>query len=678
MKSFRFKFVAGFASILLIAVAFAIPSNSSRAQGESEAPPADKTLSPYFFVQGDPSVDRLPLKDTRVEISVSGVIADVKVVQTYRNEGSRPINATYVFPASTRAAVYGMRMKIGDQVIVAKIKEREKAKEEFETAKKEGKSASLLEQDRPNVFSMNLANMMPQEQVEIELRYTELLVPTDGVYEVVYPTVVGPRYSSQKESTASANDKFVKSPYLHEGTKPTSELHISAKISAGVPIQELACTSHQISPQWQSASVAHLTMDDSDPFQGNRDFVMRYRLTGNQIAAGLLLFQGQDENFFLYMAQPPQRIANEEIPPREYIFVVDVSGSMEGFPLNTSKQLLRDLIGKLRPTDLFNIVLFAGDSSILSPESLEANQENVASAIRLLEQQRGSGGTELLPAIEQAMAIPREKDFSRSIVLVTDGYISGEEGVFNYIRENLTESNVFAFGIGSSVNRYLIEGVAKAGMGEPFVVTDPSQAAATAEKFRKYIQTPLLTDIQIETKGFQTYDVQPAHQPDLLAQRPVILFGKWRGPVTGTIELRGRTGRGDYLTTLDVSGVQPNDDNRALRYLWARSRIADLSDYGFGTPSEDRIKEITSLGLKYNLLTKYTSFIAVREKVTNPGGSVDNVEQALPLPVGVSDLAVGSEPELMWLLVVALLISAVMFVRWRFGMRLALNGRWFK
>src|SRR6185503_18191964 len=140
----------------------------------------DKTLAPYFFVQGDPSVDHLPLKDTRVEISVSGVISDVKVVQTYRNEGLRPINASYVFPASTRAAVYAMRMRIGDQVIVARIKEREAAKQEFDKAKEEGKSASLLEQDRPNVFSMSLANVMPQDQIEIELRYTELLVPTDG------------------------------------------------------------------------------------------------------------------------------------------------------------------------------------------------------------------------------------------------------------------------------------------------------------------------------------------------------------------------------------------------------------------------------------------------------------------------------------------------------------------
>jgi Ca-activated chloride channel family protein len=176
----------------LIAVAVVFTSGYAQQQEDK----ADKTLAPYFVVKGDPSVDQLPLKDTHVDISVSGVIADVKVRQIYRNEGSRPINASYVFPASTRAAVYSMRMQIGNEIIVAKIKEREQAKQEFEQAKEEGKSASLLEQQRPNVFSMSLANIMPQEQVEIELRYTELLVPADNVYEVVFPTVVGPRYAS--------------------------------------------------------------------------------------------------------------------------------------------------------------------------------------------------------------------------------------------------------------------------------------------------------------------------------------------------------------------------------------------------------------------------------------------------------------------------------------------------
>ncbi len=632
----------------------------------------DKTLAPYFFVQGDSNVDHLPLKDTRVEIAVSGVIADVKVVQTYRNEGSRPINASYVFPASTRAAVYAMRMRIGDQVVVAKIKERETAKQEFDKAKQEGKSASLLEQDRPNVFSMSLANIMPQDQVEIELRYTELLVPTDGIYEVVFPTVVGPRYSSQKESATVKEDRWVKSPYLPMGQKPASTLHISARVAAGMPIQDLSCPSHKIIPLWQGASLADVTLDEADAFQGNRDFVLQYRLAGNQIASGLLLFQGQDENFFLYMAQPPQRVAMEDIPPREYIFVVDISGSMTGFPLNTSKQLLRDLIGQLRPNDMFNVVLFAGDASVLAPKSLPANQENIAGATRLIDEQRGGGGTELLAALQQAMAIPRDTNISRSIVLVTDGYISAEDGVFDYIRNNLDRCNVFSFGIGSSVNRYLIEGIARAGMGEPFVVTKEDEAAGIAAKFREYIQTPVLTDIKIRSVGFDTYDVHPAHFPDLLAQRPVILFGKWRGPVTGTFELTGKTGRGDYVTHLDVASSQPDESNRALRYLWARSRIAELSDYGAGSIGADDVKEITALGLKYSLLTKYTSFIAVLEQVRNPLGSAQDVKQPSPLPLGVSDLAVGgdtengTEPELVWLISAMLLMGLIMIWRQRF------------
>ena len=642
----------------LLAVAASFTSIRAQETGEQ----ADKTLAPYFLVQGDPGVDQLPLKDTRVDISVSGVIADVKVRQIYRNEGVRPINASYVFPASTRAAVYAMRMQLGNEIIVAKIKEREQAKKEFEQAKEEGKSASLLEQQRPNVFSMSLANIMPQEQVEIELRYTELLIPTDNVYEFVFPTVVGPRYASPGTNSKTAG--FVETPYLRQGQKPTSELHISTRIAAGLPIYDVSCPSHKVFPQWQSNGVAQLQLDDSDPFQGNRDFVVRYRLAGDQIASGLLLFQGADENFFLYMAQPPQRVANEAIPPREYIFVVDVSGSMEGFPLNTSKRLLRDLIGKLRPTDLFNVVLFAGDSTLLSPQSLQANQQNIDSAIHLIEQQRGSGGTELLAAMEQAMSLPRQEGISRSLLLVTDGFVAGEQGVFDHIRNNLNRCNVFSFGIGTSVNRYLIEGVAKAGMAEPFIVTDEGEAEGVANKFREYVQSPVLTDIQVRANGFEIYDVNPTQFPDLLAQRPIILFGKWRGPATGSIELTGKNGQGIYTSRVEVANSQPDEANSALRYLWARSRIAELSDYGAYQVEDENAKAITALGLQYNLLTRYTSFIAVREVVTNPTGSAQDVNQALPLPLRVSNMAVGggtevgSEPELIFLIAAALMTAA--------------------
>lgn len=626
----------------------------------SAQPAHDKTLSPYFHIEGDPKVDSLPLKDTKVEVAISGVIVDVRVLQTYRNEGSRPIAATYVFPASTRAAVYGMRMRIRDEIITAKIKEREIAKQEFEAAKKEGKSASLLEQDRPNVFTMKLANIMPQDQIEIELRYTELLVPTDGQYEFVYPTVVGPRYASEQ---GGEEGQTVRTSHLREGEQATSSLHISARVSAGMPIREISCPSHKIAPEWRSPGVADFSLDDPTPFQGNRDFILRYRLSGDQISSGLLLFQGEDENFFLYMAQPPERIKTEEIPPREYIFVVDVSGSMEGFPLNTAKQLLQELVANLGPRDYFNVVLFSGDSTVLSEQPLQANPENVARAIDLMDQQRGSGGTELLEAMKRAIDMPRAGDISRSIVLITDGYISAEKGVFDYLRANLGQANIFSFGIGSSVNRYLIEGVAKAGMGEPFVVTNEDEAAAIAARFRDYIQNPVLTQVQVMAEGFETYDVQPARLPDLFAKRPIIVFGKWRGPAAGTFQLTGKNGNGDYSSVLDVQSALPDEGNRALRYLWARSRIAELSDYGSGDIGEESVKEITSLGLKYNLLTQYTSFIAVREKIVNPNGDSRDVNQPLPLPLGVSDMAIGSEPGLIWMLMFAGLLGMVLVVR---------------
>lgn len=622
----------------------------------------DRSLSPYFVVKGDPNVDRLPLKDTSVEMNVAGVIADVRVVQTYANEGKNPINATYVFPASTRAAVYGMRMRIGDEVIVARIQEREAAKEEFETAKKEGKSASLLEQSRPNVFTMNLANLMPNETVEIELRYTELIIPTDGIYEVVYPTVVGPRYASAR--TGGDADKFVETPYLKAGEAPTNSFHLSARVSSGVPIYDLGSRSHTIAPEWICQTDAILTLSDEDHFQGNRDFVLNYRLAGDQIASGLMLYQGIDENFFLYIAQPPKRVAPEDIPPREYVFVVDVSGSMEGFPLNVSKKLLTDLIGNLHPTDYFNVVLFSGDSTALSEVPLAANQENVARAIQLMEQQRGSGGTELLGAMQQAMGLKHADGVSRSVVLITDGYISAEEGVFNYIRKNLGDTNVFAFGIGQGVNRYLIEGVAAAGLGEPFIAKSEAKASEVAEKFREYIQSPALTDISFRTDGFEIYDVHPGGFPDLLAQRPIVVFGKWRGSPTGSIELTGLSGRGKFSSVLNVADYQSRETNAALRYLWARTRIAELSDNRFAPENQSSIAEVTALGLKYNLLTRYTSFIAVREKVVNPNSPANDVNQPLPLPVGVDDMAIGSEPEMFWLIgIAAILMAAVLMLR---------------
>lgn len=602
----------------------------------------DKTLSPYFFVKSDdPAIDQLPLKSTSALVNISGVIADVTVTQVYRNEGKKTLEAIYVFPASTRAAVYGMKMIIGKRVIEAKVKKRDEARKDYEDAKKAGKSASLLEQHRPNVFQMNVANIMPGDEIRVELKYTELLVPTDRVYEFVYPTVAGPRYSNKPAAGALPSDKWVQNPYLRSGEKPPFTFDITVNLAAGMPIKDLASSSHKVNTNFSDLKNARVTLDASEKSGGNRDYVLRYRLAGEKVASGLLLYRGEKENFFLYMVQPPKAVKPAQIPGREYIFVVDVSGSMWGFPLDISKKLLRDLIGNLRPKDAFNVLLFSGGSRLMAEKSVPATKENIDKAIEVIEKQQGGGGTELLPALNRALKLPKLENYSRSIVVVTDGYVMVEEEVFDLIRSNLGDANMFAFGIGTSVNRHIIEGMARVGMGEPFVITKPADAPAQAASFRRMIESPVLTKVKVNFKGFAAYDVEPPALPDVLSDRPVIVFGKWKGQPAGTITVTGISGSGRFSESIDVSAVKPSKENLALRYLWARHRITLLSDYNKLRSNDRRIKEVTDLGLTYNLLTAYTSFVAVDSEVRKTGDST-TVNQPLPMPQGVSDYAIGS------------------------------------
>ncbi|MEE9523769.1 MAG: TonB family protein [Thermodesulfovibrionales bacterium] len=628
-------------ALILSTLVFVLLSAAHALAGQPESD--DRTLSPYFFVKSeDSAVDRLPLKSTYAAVNIAGVIADVRVTQVYKNEGKTPLEAIYVFPGSTRAAVYAMKMTIGERVINAKINTKEQARKDYENAKNQGKSASLLEQHRPNVFQMNVANIMPGDEIKVELSYTELLVPTDKIYEFIYPTVVGPRYSNQQAATAPASESWVENPYLRQGQSPTHSFDITINVSAGMPIQDITCSSHKVDIEYDGATKADVRLVAADKKRGNKDFILKYRLAGKRIGSGLLLYEGDDENFFLMMLQPPKRVKVSQIPPREYIFIMDVSGSMHGFPLDISKKLLKDLIGNLRPTDTFNVLLFAGRSTIMSKMSLPATPQNIKKAIYTIDSQQGGGGTELLSALKRALALPGIEDISRSVVIVTDGYVHVEKEAFDLIRNNLGEANMFAFGIGSSVNRHIIEGMAHVGMGEPFVITKPEDAAATADKFRKLIQTPVLTSIEIDYDTFDVYDVEPLSIPDVLAERPVIVFGKWRGKPRGTIVLSGLTGNGTYATSIEVDEIKPSDDNTALRYLWARHRIAILDDYNRLSPEDERIKEVTNLGLKYNLLTQYTSFVAIDDRIRNVDGKIETVKQPLPLPEGVSNYAVGS------------------------------------
>lgn len=672
--------------------AHAAGEGRSSQEAEEEETEEKELLAPYFIIQNeDASLDAFPLKSTEVITNINGIIAETYVIQTYANEGNIPINARYVFPTSPSVTVHGMTMQIGDHIVTAKIKEKEEAKAEYEEAKSEGKSASLLEQRRPNVFTMDVANIMPGDTARIELHYTELITPEEGIYSFVFPTVVGPRYAPEEpepveeedlptqsyslknvrptpEPLESAKEEWVASPYLMAGEVPPGEYSITVNLSTGVPIGEVTCKSHEINVERDGDSQAKITLANPEDFAGNRDFILKYRLTGEEIQSGLVLTDSGEEKFFMLTVQPPMRFTPEEIPPREYIFVLDVSGSMYGYPLETAKDLIRNLVTGLRETDSFNVVLFSDDTTTLSAESLAATSQNVYRAMDLINKTEGGGGTSMMPALQEAMAIPMEENTARSVVIITDGYISNEQDIFDLINENMNTTSFFSFGIGSSVNDYLIKGIAQSGMGESFVVTDSEDAESSADRFRTYIESPLLTGVTIDYEGFDVYDTATATPSILYAQKPIVLFGKWRGEPKGTITISGKSGNQDYRQEISVEETAVNEENEAIRYLWARTKLDQLAGFG-STRNDESVKdEITQLGLDYSMTTPYTSFVAVIDVVRNSEGRSKSINQASPLPLGVSNLAVGggyraySEPGELLLLTAAAAVLALWYL----------------
>lgn len=697
MRKTRKSLILLLAALLLLAA----PCTAFAKEGDEKEEEEEKLLAPYFVIQSDGadvSTDYFPLKSTEVTTNINGVIAETYVVQTYANEGDKPINARYVFPTSSTVSVHGMKMEIGNHVVTAKIKEKEEAKEEYEEAKSEGKSASLLEQKRPNVFTMDVANIMPGDTARIELHYTELISSTEGVYSFVFPTVVGPRYIAPQEDSSGADagqeneaadssdrqggdadnqepaesgDTWAVSPYLPEGVTPDSEYHITVNLSAGVPIADVTCKSHEIQVDQNTDSQAKITLANPEDYAGNRDFILNYRLTGQSVESGLVLTSTDSENYFFLTVQPPERFEPEDIPPREYIFVLDVSGSMYGYPLDTAKDLIRNLVTGLRDTDCFNLVLFSDNTYLLSAGSLTANAKNVQKAIDLIDEQEGGGGTSMLPALQTALSVHAEEGVARSIVIITDGYISNENEIYDLINQNMDKASFFSFGIGCSVNDYLIKGIAQCGMGESFLVTDSEDAAESAERFASYIEAPLMTGITVDYDGFDVYDVATSTPSILYAKKPLILFGKWRGDPTGTITVSGKTSGKDYVQKIDLADATVDTDNESIRYLWARTKLDQLAGYG-SVRNDDSVKEeITQLGLDYNMTTPYTSFVAVVEEIRNPEGESEDVNQANPLPLQVSNLAVGggytaySEPGGILLGVILTLVSLYGILRQR-------------
>ncbi|MEG4086574.1 VIT domain-containing protein [Microcoleus sp. POL10_C6] len=605
-----------------------------------------------------------PLKQTEVKAKIAGNISRVEVVQKFENPFPESIEAVYIFPLPDEAAVDDMEIKIGSRIIKADIKRREEALEIYEQARKQGRTAGLLEQERDNIFTQSLANIKPGEKIEVTIRYTESLKFAGGDYEFVFPMVVGPRYISG--NTISPNPPLARGgyssdadrinpPVLPPGTRSGHNIAVSVEIDAGVAIGDVRSTSHQITTD-RSGNIVQVQLANSDTIP-NKDLILRYRVAGENTRATILTQSDKRGGHFATYLIPALNYKNNEIVPKDVVFLMDSSGSQQGEPLAKSKELMRRFIQGLNPNDTFTIIDFANTAKALSTTPLANTPENRQKAINYIEKLQANGGSELFDGIQAVMNFPAAATGRlRSIVLITDGYIGNENEVLALVQQSLKPGNrLYSFGVGGSVNRFLLNRLAEVGRGTSQVIRQDEPSAEAAEKFFREINSPVLTNIQISWEGMgEKPQIYPIAPPDLFASGPLVLFGKKIDRASGQLRIRGTLAGGKtYEQVLPVNFAQSvggrqrestsvaatatDFGNPAVAQLWGRSRIKDLMNQMFGGETQSLVEAVTNTALTYRLLSEYTAFVAVSEEVrVEPDGSRRRVQVPVELPQGVS------------------------------------------
>ncbi|MEO8072857.1 MAG: TonB family protein, partial [Acidobacteriota bacterium] len=604
-------------TFILLSATFVFAQNAPVTQGTLNA-----------FGKKGVELGACPLKHTDVKAEISGFVSRVKVVQEFENNFAEPIEAVYVFPLSQNSAVDRMTMKIGTRTINGKIMKREEARKIYETAKTEGKTASLLDQERPNIFTQSVANILPNEKIIIEISYVETLKYEDGAYQFVFPMVVGPRYIPNSVSDANKI-----SPPIAE-TRAGHDISIEVNLDAGVPIEEIRSKSHDIQTINLSPNSAKVTLRDENTIP-NKDFILNYDVSGKRIEDAVLTHRDERGGFFTLILQPPDNFAVEDVTPKEIVFVLDTSGSMSGFPIEKAKEAMKMSLEGLYPNDTFNLITFAGDTAILFDKPVYATRANLDKAQEFLASRNGGGGTEMMKAIKAALEPSDAQNHLRIVCFMTDGYVGNENEIIAEVQKH-QNARVFSFGIGSSVNRFLLDKIAEEGRGEAEYVALEDEGSKAAKKFYERVRTPLLTDISIDWNNLPVADVYPNKISDLFSAKPVILHGRYTKAASGMIRLKGKVNGQELVREIPVDLPEAESANDSLATLWARTRIDDLTKKDYQNDKPEVQQTITNLGLEYNLLTQFTSFVAVEEKIVNYQGKPKKIEVLAELPHGVS------------------------------------------
>lgn len=577
-----------------------------------------------------------PLEHTDVHATVSGFVARVVVTQTFRSTFAEPVEAVYTFPLSERGAVDAMTMRTGERTIEGQIRRREDARREYEQAKASGKTASLLDEERPNVFTQRVANLMPGATVEIRIAYVEPLDFEAGSFALVVPTVVGPRFSPPGTRDADA----VTPPVTAQGTRAGHDLSITVDVDAAVPIREIASPLHAIDVARPAPERARVVLRDRHEIP-NRDFVLRWTVSGDALQSGYLTHRPDAGDGYLSLVLlPPKRVGASEAAPKEMVFVIDRSGSQMGAPLDKAKETMRWALDHMNPNDTFQVVDFGSTSNVLFDAPQPASPEMRRRARQYIDALEANGGTMMADAIERVCAMPADANRLRIVTFMTDGYVGNDLEVLGLVQKLRARSRWFPFGTGNAVNRFLIDGMARLGGGEAEYVLLTSSGDEAGKRFYDRIASPVLTDVKVEFQGLDVVDVLPHEHADVWAERPLVIHARYRRAGVGQVVLTGFQHGRPYRQVLPVTLPERAPDDDAIASIWARAKVEalttqDLAAMQSGTFPKPLEEQIVTVALAHRLLTPFTSFVAVEERIVNEGGTSRTVRVPVEMPAGV-------------------------------------------
>ncbi|MBI3528102.1 MAG: marine proteobacterial sortase target protein [Betaproteobacteria bacterium] len=645
------------------------PVLASAEPDQAAGPPTEKPgeqTSGSFLVRVRPSgrLIRSPALSTDVKISVSGMVARAVVAQQFKNDSPDWIEGVYVFPLPENAAVDRLRMQVGDRQIEGQIRERAQARAEYEAARDRGSRASLVEQERPNIFTSSVANLGPGETLTVEIEYQQTLRYEDAAVSLRFPTVVAPRYipgkpqseaprlDTSKGSGWAANTDQVPDasritpPVVAEGEQPRNPVTLHVELDAGFPVGEVKSRYHAVTVEKRDDNRYEVSLGVG-PFAADRDFELVWHpLAGAQPRGSLFRETKEGETHLLLTIFPPVGSqATEKRLPREAIYVIDTSGSMQGASLEQARKALHLALRQLTREDRFNVIQFNSVTDTLFASPREANEKNLEAARHYVDKLHATGGTEMAPALRAALDAPAKEGFLRQVVFMTDGSVGNEDELFKLIQKKLGRSRLFTVGIGSAPNSHFMTKAAQLGRGSFTYIGDIAEVGEKMGALFGKLEHPVLSDIVVEWPASVSAEGYPQKLPDLYLGEPVVLSARAEGLLRGKVVVRGQSGEQSWSSKFDLGQAH---DGKGMGVIWARRKIESLTDSLQDGANKEKVREaVVDIALKHHLVTRYTSLVAVDVTPVRPEGEALDA-QAVPanLPQGWSHEGVfGSLPK---------------------------------